>query len=484
MKILFDVVYTNRPSVCSTSYLVWELIERLMEWRDDIFFYVTYPPNKINDDDQEFLARHSDRVRLLPVTSEPTDRVSELFSIPRELKKYFVPWNSECWDYDVVVSSRVPMLGAFWPHFARYSGRKMPGTRAVFGLEEMPVLPFRKTVPWHEHLHLQSIASYLHSTGILINNQWTLTELKKVGRDLLSPAQLKKLMTKVHEVVPVRLTRLNLKKDLTVGAEFNVTFVGRVTSTRNVAQVLDLFRKQFAYPIGKTDMRFLISTNSLSMGGTDYGEMDFIDMQMNNRKEFYEFLGKAHVAVNLTHVEDFSLSTWETLLNGVPVIVLDEAWNSFLGPDYPFRVKSQVEAYAMLNAMVKDYPAMYQKFVDWEASYWAAYVDSDKNVTTSEKLIELIDNYETWRDGHLSGDEQGKSYKLELDEFLKDDPQVIDLTAYLKDKNNGTAFHDGKSEFFSLPLAKVPNNHLIKVLAGLRGYRDTNQVGVMVKEQP
>lgn len=479
MKILFDPVYTNRPSICSTSYLVWELITRLIEWRDDVFFYVTYPPNKVDEEDMEFLGQHPDRVKLLPVTSETTDRVSELFSLPRELRRYFVPWNSEAWDVDAVVTSRIPMMGMFLPHFARYMGKQLRSTRAVYGLEEMPVLPFRKTVPWHDHLHLQSITAYLHADGTLVNNQWTSKELRKVAKELLSPAQVSKLMSKVHEVVPVKLRRLNMKQDLSCSPDFNVTFVGRITSTRNFGAVAELFRDQFSFPIGpnKANMRFLISTNSQSAGSSDYGEMDFIDLQMNNRKEFYDFLSRAHVAVNLTHVEDFSLSTWETLLAGVPVIVLDEPWNAFLGEKYPFRVSSQTEAYGLLNALAADYGSMYAKFVDWENSYWASYVESQKNVTTSEKLIELLSDFEDTRNAILKAKSQGGVYASELDTLLESNPDVLNLTEHLHSKK--MPFHDGKPDYFSLPLAKVPNNHLMKILAEQRGYEDTNLTGVM-----
>jgi hypothetical protein len=35
MKILIDPVYTGRPSTCSTSYLAWEIIDRLCARHDD-----------------------------------------------------------------------------------------------------------------------------------------------------------------------------------------------------------------------------------------------------------------------------------------------------------------------------------------------------------------------------------------------------------------------------------------------------------------
>ena len=58
-------VYTGRASTCSTSYLAWKIIERLIGWRDDVFFYLMMPPQALaHEQDSDFVHRHADRVML------------------------------------------------------------------------------------------------------------------------------------------------------------------------------------------------------------------------------------------------------------------------------------------------------------------------------------------------------------------------------------------------------------------------------------
>ena len=71
MKLFIDPVYTGRPSTCSTSYLVWDIIETLAAKYDDAFFYLLAPPRALDpaaEDKTEwdFVHRLPDRVRLLP----------------------------------------------------------------------------------------------------------------------------------------------------------------------------------------------------------------------------------------------------------------------------------------------------------------------------------------------------------------------------------------------------------------------------------
>ena len=160
----------------------------------------------------------------------------------------------------------------------------------------------------------------------------------------------------VHEAIPVKLEPLKLntpKKMWKPGEDFNVVFTGRTTGTRNFKEVAELFRAHFAYSVGKAHVKFIISTQSLSFGAIDPGEIDFITVEKNNREEFHKLLKeRAHVVVNLSTVEDFSLSTYEPLLYGVPAVVATEPWSEFLGPTYPFRAKDFTHAYALIKGLI------------------------------------------------------------------------------------------------------------------------------------
>lgn len=479
MKILFDPVYTQRPDVCSTSYLVWELIDQLCAWRPDVFFYVCYPPHKMDEQAKAFMSKHPDRVTLIPLEQSTSDRVSELYMLRNDFRLLLNPWSEKTWDIDVVVSSRIPVLKHMRVHSSRFMGHTMPSQRLYVGLEEMPVLPFRQTVPWSETLYPDQIMSYGLADAVLVCHQWLIKSLKPVLRDVLSPAWQKRVLSKIHEVLPVKLGRLVPKTEMYAQGDFNVTFVGRVTGTRNFGDAAELFRKQFSYPLGpgKQSMKFLISTNSESIGAGKYGEIDFVDMQMNNREEFYQFLKTAHVAISLTTVEDFSMTTYETLRAGVPIIMYDYPWNEFLGPDYPFRVNTEIEAYAMVNAFAADYAKQYARFVQWEATYWKSYVEGSMNVTASECLIGLLEDFEQRRNEHLHG--KGGSFVEQLQSIAPVDG-LLNLTQYIKD--HGTSHMvESVPEHFSLPLGRVPSTLILKLMAQLQGWRDTNVTGVMSK---
>lgn len=483
MKIMLDCVYTQRPEICSTSYLMWELIERLIEWRDDVFFYVLYPPHKNDEESQAFLARHADRVTLLPLEQSTSDRLSELHMLRNDLRLYLNPWSALTWDTDIVVSSRIPVLKHMRVHAARSQGKQMPSLRAYIGLEEMPLLPFRDTVPWSDMQYPDTIMSYALCDATIVCHQWIKQQLRPVLRELLSPAWQKKVLDNLHEVVPVKLQRLNMKPKLYSGGKFKLTFVGRMTGTRNFGDVADLFRKQFSFPLGKNkqDMEFLISTNSECMGAGKYGETDFIDLQMNNREQFYKFLNSADIAVNLSTVEDFSLSTYETLLAGVPLIIEDRPWNQFLGKDYPFRVYSDLEAYALINAFAADYKTQYNKLLKWESTYWKSYVEGPLNTTASEALIRLITEYDKRRTESLVG--KGGSFREAMFAF-KDATGTLNLTEYINDTGAVKLVkRDQVSEHYSLSVARYPSTILLKLLAQEHGWLDTNECGVLRKPE-
>jgi hypothetical protein len=472
------VVYTQRPRICSTSYLAWELIEQLIAWRDDVFIYLTYPADRCEPEDLDFLSRHPDRVTLLDLPSDPTDRLSELYMIRNELRTYLNPWCGLAWDVDVVVSSRIPMLKHFPVHAARPLSDKMPWQRLYIGLEEMPILPFRDTVPWHEHLWADTLATYGLVDATLINNQWTKTALRPVLKEMLSPAWQKKVLDKIHEVVPVRLTRLNMRNVPTVtAADFNVGFVGRMTSGRNFNDVVELFQKHFSYPIGPNkSMKFSVSTNSNSTGGAEVLDMSFMDIQLNDREKFWKYLDTQHVVVSMVDTEDFSLSTWETLLAGVPMVLYERPWNAFLGKEYPFRVKNELEAYTLLKKFADDYFFMYEQFKTWEENYWAAYVaDPAKNVTTGDKLVELVADFEARRNVLTS--DMGQTYRERLQSIAG---PTLDLNAVINETmfKMGTTIENTESRV----LGRTPSTIMLKIVAAQLGWTDTKDVGVMIRE--
>jgi len=486
MKILLEPVYTGLPSTCSTSYLMWEIIEELSKWRDDLYFYLTIPHEVLKDEcEMEFLHRHSDRVTLIPIEAVTSDRKRSFWSLASDLYEVVAPGLHPGWDAEVIITSRIPQIPAFKHVSGKAGGWSQNLPRHVFGLEEMPMLSFRDTTTAHpEQFDLVTYTAYRLSDGVIFNNSWTKKLLMKEGRKHLSPGHLKVMGEKIVEAVPVSLEPLNLRSEYRLDGDFNVVFTGRITATRNFKEVLRVFTNTFAYDVGgkKQHVKYTISTNSRSAGSSnalDGTTGDFVDLQMNNRPKFHALLkDKAHVVVNLSLVEDFSLSTYEPLLFGVPVIVADRPWSDFLGPDYPFRVHGAVEAYAMVKEFIHNYEAMYEKFRQWEATTWRQVIASTLNITTATHLKRMLETAEQeiddWFTEPSTGtrDLRGGTYKDMADELVKDKPLFINLTEYFGEQYEERSLR-------RVAVGKRPTFLMLKRLVMLRGYEDTPELGVL-----
>lgn len=438
----------------------------------------------MSDASLEFMSRYPDRVTLLPLRQSIGDRTGELYTMRDGLKYYLSAWSAETWDVDAVVSSRIPIIKHMRVHAARQQGKALPSYRAHIGLEEMPILPFRDTVPWSQYQYPDTLMSYGMADAVIVNHQWLKAKIKPVLREVLSPAWQKQVLDKLHEAVPVRLTRLNLRtpEQMYQSGTFKLTFVGRMTNTKNFAGVTELFRKQFSYPLGKNkqSMEFLVSTNSTSAGASDFGEIDFIDIQKNDRTKFYNFLKDAHVAVSLTPVEDFSLTAYETLARGVPLIVYDFPWNAFLGPDYPFRANNEVEAYTMINAFAEDYAKMYNLFAEWESTWWKSYVEGPLNITTSDVLIKLLTDFENKRSEYLVG--RGGSFREVAAQLSAKPDKELDLTAYLISTDIPLVSLADAKPSYSVATARFPLILVLKAILIEMGWRDTKKCGYLVRD--
>lgn len=476
-RILIDPLYTQRPRVCSSSYLAWQLVEALTKWRPDVYISLVVPLDSCEQEDFDFFDAQPgrERVTLVDIFTNRTDRTSELYMLRAGYHEVLHPLSRDHWDIDVVISSRIPVIKHMVVHSNRPGSAKMRSPRMFIGMEDVPCLPFRDTVAWHDHLYVDTLTSYALADAVILNGMWTKKLLRPVLREVLSPAYQKKVLDNLYEANSVKLERLRMGRSYTQGEDFNIGFVGRITATRNFNDVAEIFRNQFSYPLGpnKKHIKFGISTNSQSSGAGDPGEIDFIDLQMNDRPKFYEFLDKQHLVLNLSSVEDFSMSTYETLLHGVPMIVYAQPWTELLGPDYPFRVKNEVEVYAAINRFTTNYEQEYAKFVAWEATWWAAAVASPIwNVTTGEKVIQLIEDFEVRR--REAYKHQGVSMRERLLPYTHD--QTLNLNDFVFDGLS----KDSKTT--SLSLGRVPSSLVWKMVAYSLGYKDTMTTGVMTKD--
>jgi hypothetical protein len=482
VKVLIDATYTGRPSTCSTSYLSWKVITEIASAHPDAFFYLTAPREYIEQEDQLAFwnaQQYSDRVHLLPVDSMVVDRMAELYKFTDQVIDYVGPTSDYCWDADVLVTTRVSQITNFRTNTSRNVGFGKGTYRGIFGLDEMPMLGFRDTVAWGNsgQVDLNTFAQYLAADGLIISDLWTKKKMLQLAREYLTPSRCIELAGHVQEALPVKLTPLALKQPKQP-KEFNVIFAGRMTGTRNFKEVAELFRKHYSMPLGKGKMNFIVSTQSMSTGASNPGEIDFVTLEKNNREQFYALLkDRAHVVVNLSTVEDFSLSTYEPLLFGTPVVVPDRPWSDFLGPDYPFRAKSFTEAYAIVKDMERDYPAAYAKFVAWHESYWVPFVNGPRNRSTPSVLRGLIEAYQDKLFTKLKETTLGGAFRDIAQRIVDEGHKEVDLLDYVR-KNDLIVWH---KDWKRVPQTKRPNLHLLKLIMHLHGYVDTLEVGVVRK---
>lgn len=199
MKILFNPAYTGKPTTCPTSHLVWEIISSVIKWRKDIYFYVMYPTEYKNDDEQmKFPNKHSKWVTLVGYGYNTRDKVSELFKFPNTLVDMSAPISSSVWDAGMIVTSRMPQIPMSKVNSGRPSGFISGSYRTTVGLEEMPILSFRKTVLWSKYFDLQTMSAYIMSSGIIVNNLWTKNKLRKISKTQLPPSKSMELDSLVY----------------------------------------------------------------------------------------------------------------------------------------------------------------------------------------------------------------------------------------------------------------------------------------------
>lgn len=481
MKVLVDPVYTGRPTTCSTSYLCWQIMEHMIDKHDDVFFHLMVPSYMLEDEVQrQYVMRMPDRVQVIPYKGTVTDRMKEHWTFPTEFADLVMPAHAKLWDVDAILTSRMQQLEMFRINGSRWMTYGKGSLRAVIGLEEMPQFQFSDTVSWAPGgaLDLLSLANYMSADAVVVNSLWAKREIVQTARQYLSPSKVKELEKQVHEALPVKLQELGIRTAEKIAEPkdpFNVAFCGRITGTRNFKAVAELFRKQFSMPVGKGNMKFVVSTNSQSSGSSNYGDLSAIDFEVNSREQFYKFLDeRAHVAVNLSTVEDFSLSTYEPLLKGIPMIVSDRPWSSFLGPTYPFRVANEAQAYAWINEAVKDYAGFYARFQEWHDTYWKGFVASERNRATATVVAGLLEQHQVRMTEYLAEREMGQSWR---DLIAKEDGERLDIGKMLEAADMMPPYGAPKGAV----VTKTPVFQVVKQLAILAGWKDTLEPGILVR---
>jgi len=480
VKILIDPLYSTVPSVCSAMYCAWQIIAEISNRHEDAFFYVVVPKRQFEDPEERAWLEaqpYRERVTFLPLEIDVFNRMLELFRVPEQLMNWLNLNDPSYWDVDVVVTARIPQLLNYRVNGPRPTIFEKFSLRGLIGLDDVPLFSVRKNLSWAMQglTDLPILGLYYAANAVVLQDFWTRDRVIKIAKEKLSPSQVRELSGSIHESVSARLTPLQLReaKPLAKDEELNVVFTGRITSTKNFKGVVDLFRKHFAYGIGKEHVRFRVSTHSrTTMHGV--GETDFLLFERNGRDEFYRFLReRAHVAVNLSHVEDFSMSTYEPLLHGVPVVVSAYPWSDFLGPEYPFRVRSLVESYALIKDFIRHYDEMYARFVDWHEKHWRRIVEEPRNRSTAEVVCSEVERFLALREQKVAAP-YGGTYRDLAEELAAGSEDRLDLQKILVERG---VWKLGEK----IPPSRRPSLATFKAIVNSLGFRDAKEVGHVVR---
>lgn len=387
MKILLDPIYTNDPHLCSMSFKMHKLISYVLERRSDVFFYVVLPApffgNEEWDIRDSFLIK-SPNVKYISIPTS-RDRFVEYYRLDNEWIKKFC-FFGEFWDWDYCITARIPMVPSILSFRSKgKSSELFPPIRRVFGVEDMPIVSFKKCVGQFDPRvqDLNTIAGYLSTDCTWVNSFWESTEIRNAARQLFSGTEQLKLMEKLVDASVYEFSGANLKTDEVIGAlekgarKFTLGFTQRFEVVhRGCVKVMKLFETQWI--VRSRSMRFIVTSNSRSAKGVPDGRAgESIEFLRLPREEFWRMMKEECDCFVVLSIDDaYPLSLLEPILLGVPCVLLDVKYaRSMLGNDYPFYVKNEDEAYAMVREFYMNYRELYGKFRTW----------------VSEKLVPILE---------------------------------------------------------------------------------------------
>lgn len=378
MKILLDPITTNDPQFCVMNYKMKTLVEYFVEHTDDTFFYWLIPedecPDGINYDiDWNFFPK-TERLKLVRVPVR-RDRYQEYLRIADDLQPVF-DFNGPLWDFDVLVTARimqVPFIRV-WMHTI---GSPTWPMRRIMTVDDMPIMSFKKTVQVCRHQDIQdrlTINGYLAANKNCFISFWEKDETAKYMKRDYSAARVREFLGKSFDTAPSQVGKMKPKKKEIVAAACNkekpltVGYTQRWEVIHRKSQdIVNIMEKQWIRHGGSREMRFVITSNSKAAAG-QADKHEWLEGFRAPREEFWRMIKEEiDVVMIMTICDDYSQSLIEPLTLGCPAIVLDAKYaRPTLGDDYPFLVKNDDQAYALLNKFAENYGMMYKKFVDWQ----------------------------------------------------------------------------------------------------------------------
>lgn len=371
MKLLFDPIYSTNPRRCSSALKFKVLAEFLVQ--DPTMFIYWRIPEWADGNDMEWLPK-SQQIKYLKCEHAQANRLIEYQIIRPDLQDHVWAFGS-IWDWDVCITMRTAMVPAMrLLATPPRSTPKMP-QKSFFILEEMAVLRGKKTVATTqlETQDMVTLSGYIDADLTLIAANNVRSMILEETRAYFQPSISMKLKDRVRLIRPVDLPMM-LDKRTTGGypkeGEIpHVIFSGRMNaSSSRLSSIFKVLTVDFAYNRESED-NFSVSSVTKA---PQLPPPSFLDVKNNDREKFWELLrSKAHVGLYMAIDAEFSLTVLEPICFGVPLVLVREDWSeSLIGKNYPFFVKGETQAYAMLRDIKENYDERYAEFIEWRDEHF------------------------------------------------------------------------------------------------------------------
>lgn len=364
MKVLFDCILTAEPAKCSTNIQFVTLSNILLK-HPDMFIY--WPiPDSVTPEQALFYPQDA-RIKYIRVHQYP-DRMKEYMRLPPHMEDLLAV-NGSTWDWDVLVTVRTPQVPAMRLHCNSVRTTRQKWMRKIIVIEDMMMLSKKPTVAQSdpEVQDRMTLEGYLASDITLCpayhQKKWAM----EVARDHFSFASLKTISHNFVECCQLELSKhpygLKTKHKFDGSRKLGVAFVGRLERFGTRLDVMNgLLKNQ--YILHDDKVRTFICT--VTKGDT-FVDTDAIEVLHPQREEFWRISREEmDVALAFSIDVELTLSKLEPLMFGVPLIIVKAPWSvGMVGEDYPFFVKTETEAFALIGMFKDNYEACYDKFTKW-----------------------------------------------------------------------------------------------------------------------
>lgn len=374
MKILLDPVYSTYPSKCSSAAKCAALIERFQNvgQRSDVVFYWLYPKWLEQDElwpsERKWLSQYPN-VQLIALPYSK-DRMREYMKFTAELDNVYA-FNGAWWDFDVVFTSRTSMIPVMRAVMASPRSKKHARhLKTVVNFEEMIMMSFRPTVALADVEAQEALTclGYMSSDAVLLMTEAEKAQVMQVVRQYMSPAMTRKIGEKIvlASQAMFKTDELKVKDNAFMFRKgerpFVLSFTGRLESASNLDTLYDVMEKQFIWR--GMNMKMLVTTVTPV---TMHPPPDFVEVRRPNRKQFWKAIKTEMDLVLALHTNvEWSLSIFEPMLLGTPVLLHDQKWSrDILGDEYPFYVKGMADVYAWVREFYLNYEKWYGVFAEY-----------------------------------------------------------------------------------------------------------------------